>query len=101
MKKLIYLCLICVVSFLFQSCENDDVIPKNAAKETTLEIQTLAKQDTNWYKVAYIDNTLYVLDSQYQVTHKLKNFSGGFYSVCLFLTIIFVISCIIIAAIKD
>lgn len=76
MKKLL---TILALGMLLISCDNVPTLVSNPAKETTVELQTLAKKDSSTYKVVEKNDTLYILTTKNNiVVKKIDNTSGAF-----------------------
>jgi PBP1b-binding outer membrane lipoprotein LpoB len=91
MKKIIIIVGLILISF---SCSNTPIAVADSNKETTLEIQQLANQDTNCYKVVELNDILYVLQDQ-KVVIKVSNDSGALNSILLVFLLIWLLVIII------
>lgn len=95
MKKIIVIVGLILISF---SCSNTPMAVADSNKETTLEIQQLANQDTNCYKVVELNDCLYVLQDQ-KVVMKVLNLSGTVETLLLG-TLLIVLLMVILAIIS-
>lgn len=97
MKK--YLFLILGIILISSCVSNTDVNVKDPQKETTVQLQNLAKIDTNYYKVVEQNDVVYILQKDI-VVKKVKNDSGAYAStiICVFL---FGMLCIILLIFID
>jgi hypothetical protein len=88
MKRL----LILLLSVLLFSCSNrQGTKPFDTHKVTTMEIVNLAKLDSSIYHVAKVDGTLYVLNKDYLVVDKMKDYSGDADTAWLFFLIVLMV----------
>jgi PBP1b-binding outer membrane lipoprotein LpoB len=85
MKKLLTTILFLVL--IIASCDKSPINPtKNPEKETTQEMLNIVNQDTNCYKVAIIDDELYVIKDNL-VIYNPDNDSGTVLTIFLFMFI--------------
>lgn len=81
MKKIITLGLI-TLTLVLTSCDNTPIRVPNPDKVTTVELQNIAKADTNVYKVVIVSDpsgteTMYIINPKIdKVEMKLNNDSG-------------------------
>ena len=88
MKKAI---AILALGIALVSCNNTPTKVENPKKETTVELQQLAKADTTKYKVVEKGNVVYVLYSKDNVVvKKINNDSGAIDSLFLFMFVILI-----------
>lgn len=88
MKKVI---AILALGIALVSCNNAPTKVENPKKETTVELQQLAKADTTKYKVVEKENVMYVLSSKDNVVvKKINNDSGAIDSLFLFMFVILI-----------
>ncbi len=100
MKKLFtFLILSCL---LLTSCDTEKIKVENPIKETTVEIQSLAKLDTNTYKVIFIKNDVYMVNTKTNlVDYKNKNNTRGTNTAMLFLFTMLIIVLIALIIITE
>ena len=93
MKKLIIICII----FVLYSCNDTPTRIENPKKETTVELQQLAKLDSLTYKVIEKENKVYVISTKTNLlVKKISNQSGEANTLALLFVGILVIMWIIL-----
>lgn len=100
MKKLITLVSIALM-FTLTSCSNTPTKVDNPDKVTTVELQNIAKADTNTYKVVnYISpsgsETMFIINPKVdKVVMKVDNNSGDFHTFIM-VSLILLFTCVIL-----
>jgi PBP1b-binding outer membrane lipoprotein LpoB len=74
MKKLL---LILTTVLLFSACDNTPIKVENKQKVTTVELQQLAKIDTNLYKVVISNDKLYYINPKTELVEGVVSNESG------------------------